>query len=135
VTALATFLFTAVIVGYFWHIDRTRFKRDRRTALAEMDQQHDEDTANLIAAYLLVIRNWEATSARHEAASSMFRDQYEKASRRADDTATMLTAERARTEILESELARIAEQVKGKCLWPTLADDDVVVALPMRGAL
>ena len=45
------------------------------------------------------------------------------------DMHTMLVAEQARTSILEDELSRIAEQVKGKCLWPTLAEDDVVVRL------
>jgi hypothetical protein len=53
---------------------------------------------------------------------------------RARDMAGLMTAGAARIEILEGELARIAEQVRGKCLWPTLGDDEVVVSLDERRA-
>jgi hypothetical protein len=50
------------------------------------------------------------------------------------DLRNTLVTEQAHAELCELELRRINEQVSGKCLWPTLADPDVVVAFPKRGA-
>lgn len=46
------------------------------------------------------------------------------------DQHNSLVVEQARADRAEEELARIAAQVEGKCLWPTLAEQDVVVQYP-----
>lgn len=123
-----------LLLGYaLW----SAFKSD----LAEKDEAHDRDTAALcemhsaaIAWWRRQVTNWEATAEVNNSTINAYKRLRDNLIERNRDLRNQLVVEQARADWSEQELARIAEQVAGKCLWPTLAEDDVVVQSPKARA-
>lgn len=68
------------------------------------------------------------------AAAESYKTQWMRMANRLAQVNSDLVVERAYSAACDSQLRAIRDQVAGKCLWPTLAPDDVVVELPKRGA-
>lgn len=70
-----------------------------------------------------------------QAAADHWRDRTVTVGAQYADTKRLLTAEQAYSNLCDRQLKKLADQVAGQALLPTLAADDVVVAFPKRGAL
>ena len=60
---------------------------------------------------------------------------YERAAADGREHHNALVVERSYSAACDRQLRAIREQVAGKCLWPTLGDDDVVVEMPKRSVI
>lgn len=116
-----------VLVCAVQHVYWTRRLVERN---AQWRARFDEATGRLAddcAAWREVADRNEETAASAIKSAGRYKEAWREARYDADDARNLLVAEQARTSILEDELSRIA--VQGKSLWPTLAEDDVVVRL------
>lgn len=131
--AAAGFLVALIAFGYLAYVAH---QRDRADLIAEHEQVNEiRDMLHRagIARLRKIIIGWENTTDSLTATVETYHTLRNLALERERDLRTLLTVEQARADWSEQELARIAEQVAGKCLWPTLAEDDVVVQLRPAG--
>lgn len=123
---MITFALCAVGFLGLTYLMHEAHKRDRAAVIADCDALLDETRARVEQANGNA-EDWrELAEQRGEAAIVGWR--------RRRDLHNALTAERAYSAACDRQLRALAEQLAGKCLWPTLADDDVVVEFPKRGA-
>lgn len=78
----------------------------------------------------IALRDKEVQSWRHQA--KRWARLYDKEAVHSRDLRNDLVVERGYSAACDRQLRAIQQQVAGKCLWPTLGDDDVVVEMPTR---
>lgn len=132
---MIAFTLLAIGFGLLAYAIHWAHKRDRAELVAEhesvteiRDLLHTEGMARLRK----VITGWENTADSLTATIENYRRLRNNGLDRERDLTNQLVVEQARADWSEQELARIAEQVEGKCLWPTLAENDVVVQFPIK---
>jgi hypothetical protein len=122
--ALALVLLTSLAWGYFLHRAHAEIGRLRKDAATFAE---DAEAATRLA---------DATKQATDRAFAKVTADFDahRLTLLADlaDTKRLLRAEQAYSAAGDRQLARLAEQVAGKALWPTLAKDDVVVQFPKR---